>query len=92
VSDPIPQLDGADLDALVTILREQRLDPAKVDRTATLSAIREYFRMVRYHLDPKLGPLRSVWGKLAQGEPLPPTPRLTVGPSRPNRRTRRHRN
>jgi len=79
------EFTDAEIDALAIILREQRVDPAKVDRVTILAAIREHFRSVRYALDPKLEPLKSVWAKRAGSEPLPPTPRLGVGPSRPKR-------
>lgn len=79
-------LTEAEMAAVAVVLRHRQIDPGKLDRPAILEAIREYLRTVRYHLDPKLPELRSVWAKLAAGEPLPPTPRLTIGPSRPKRR------
>ena len=79
-------LTEAELAAVAAVLRERRLDAARLDRAAVLGAVREYLRTVRYHLDPKLAPLKAVWLKLAAGEKLPPTPRLTLGPSRPRRR------
>lgn len=80
----ISRLTTSELTAIASLVREG--SPSHLDRDSILYLIREYFRTVRYHLDPKLEPLKSAWVKLAEGEALPPTPMLKLGPHRPKRR------